>query len=137
MALPPHLADGMVAVPLPREEQKHIARLEAMLAALRRAEHALALRLVEQLILAEHAPFLHGKIVAIGMAMSGIIVAGRYLLVAHGAHREAPLGIALIGYQVFAGLHDKWALGRNVVALYRIAKITKNRQTAKPTRHFF
>ena len=45
--------------------------------------------------------------------------------------------IALIGYQVFAGLHDKWALGRNVVALYRIAKITKNRQTAKPMRHFF
>lgn len=72
VALPSGLLQGVVRVPFAGEEQEQVALLYVRLVHVRAAEHALALKIVEQLVFVEHAPLVEIKVVSIGMAAWGM-----------------------------------------------------------------
>ena len=68
-------------------------------------EDSFAFRIIEQLVLIEHAPLLDVKVIAVGMALGGVGIAGGNLFVAYGADGKAPFQVALRREQVFTILH--------------------------------
>ena len=110
MALPTHTRVGVVSVPLAREEQEHIARLDLGLRTMGTLEDTFAFGIIEQLVLIEHAPLLDVKVIAVGMALGGVGIAGGNLFVAYGADGEAPFQVALRREHIFTVLHTIYFL---------------------------
>ena len=97
IALPSCSGIGVVGMPLTREEQPEVAFSQVRLAYGCAVENAFALGQVEQLILVEFAAPFQFEVVAVGMAVGRVGVAGSNLLVPHGAYGKSPEGVTLIG----------------------------------------
>ena len=110
VTLPNGVFPGAIAVPYTWKEQEDVAGLDAFLASDVRAEETIALKEIKHLVFVQFTAFVHVEIIAVGMAFCGVVFALAHVIIAHGTHRKAPFGIALIGYKVFAVLHGLMCL---------------------------
>lgn len=99
-----------VAVPYAREEEEEVSCLDAGLASNVAAEEPFPLQQVDHLVFIQFTPFVHIEEIAVGMALGGIMVIDPYFVVAHRTYRQAPLGITVVGNQIFAFLHNRSVL---------------------------
>ena len=110
---PSHVGERVVAVPFAGEEQEHVSWLYRNVLDMCRAEHSLALHVVEQLVFVERSSTVHVEIIAVGVSFCRIWITGHDMLLANGAHSESPFRVPVACQQVFACLHICISVGNN------------------------
>ena len=90
MALPACTGIRMIGVPFSREEQKHVTGFDCRFRTMGTLEDAFALGVVEQLVFVEYSSFLNIEIIAVSMALCGIILIRRYLFISYCTDGKSP-----------------------------------------------